>query len=311
MGIDEIIYDESGFSSGAGIGSEDYGFSLEDHNLKVRKIDEIHKYGGEFYRNIINIGGGFGDIKDAYEGYEHRPKNLNEKLPNVTKIWNLPFENGGFMYGSSLGHSHPKADFEVQEIYEFLGYGAMIIGLNDRIKFLVCKPGDKVAVGQDCVMTILNLSYKTLETLDLANPNENESSKKILEEKKGPMIFLYHPGLNSGKCYCDNFLSARFSKLVEFSIGGYVKARFNRDYEQFGISMDVGFGFEISDNEDGLIGRICDKADLFRKYNVEVVKAGPRIECRGRDGKVYCLEDSLSKLAVGKEKILHKVFGMV
>lgn len=289
------------------------------HNL--RGIGEIHKYGGDFYRAILNRVGGFSDfVRDAYEGFEHRPSNLKEKICNITRIWNLPLNAGGFLYGSSLGHVHSDADFQTQEIYEFLNYGGMLISSEEGSKLYVCKPGDKVVVPSCCMMTILNFSFGELETLDFANPSENESSKSILiSGNRGPMLAFYHTGMNGKDRYCSlfncsSFLSHRFARRIDFPTHGIVKMRINSKYNGFyrlNIIEDMEVEFKIGNEDGDLVSEILENRDKLKKIGIDVIECGSSVSCIGRDGRSYCLRDSLESLVAANDKILHKVFGII
>jgi len=260
------------------------------YKIKKREIKEISDLGGIFYKDIIEKKGGFKNFlikKGAYIGYEHSPQDLTTKLPNITHIWNLELENG-FLYGSTLGHEHPPSDFSVQEIYEFQNFGAMFIhdkSLNKNLLY-VCKENDKIAVPQNCIMTILNLSEKDLLTLDMANPEQNPSSKEVLKKNKGPMIAIYNDS-NSN---------------VEFKL--------NHRYKSFDIKEDLTLDFKISGDKD-LYEKILEESSRLRNYNIEVIEASQFIECEGRNGIKYSLNENFDKLINSKDKTLHKLLGML
>jgi len=299
---EELIYDESGFSSGVAIGRK------MASKINVRGIEEIYRNGGEFYKKIIDEGGGLCEsVREAYEGFEHSPGDLIAKRPNVTQIWNLPLKNGGFLYGSSLGHVHKEYDFDVQEIYEFANYGGMLISDKDSVKFYVCNPRDKVVVKPDCMMTIFNLSYRILETRDMANPLTNGSSKEILIDKNGPMMAVYHNG--GDECYDDSYLSGRFDDKICFSKAGNVEMRLNKNYEQFRIKEDSVIDFMIEDYEGSLVENILENSGQLERYNIEVLEGKRIINCKGRDGIEYALDWPLGDLI--RDKIVHRVLGMV
>ncbi len=305
--MEEIIYDESGFSSGIAVGEDNMA---SRHN--IRKIEEVYKHGGEFYRKIIEERGGFDDnVKEAYEGFEHAPENLNVKRPNITRIWNLPLKNGGFVYGSSMGHIHDNYNFDVQEIYEFANYGGMVISDDRDIRFYVCRPKDKVIVPPNCMMTIFNLSYQVLETMDMANPLTNGSSKEILIEKKGPMIAFYHTGEGGSEYYSDSYLSRRFGNAVKFSKNGNAEIKLNKNYEQFGIGEDLAIDFRIDSSESSLVENILKNKDELRKYNIDVLEGKRIIDCIGRDGNKYIFDWPLGDLARSRDKVVHRALGMI
>src|SRR3989338_62224 len=190
----------------------------EEYTHKPRTIHEIHEHGHGFYKRIIKEHGGIPDsFREAYIGWENcskdsSPEELSKKQPNVTYLWNIPFNGTGFLYGSTLGHKHPSLDFLVQEIYEFFGFGGMLISRGKSTQLYICKKGDKLAVPTDCTMTILNLSREPLLTLDMANPRENPSSKDYLKEMNGPMLALCH--LGNSKSYKYNVDEVKPCRLV-------------------------------------------------------------------------------------------------
>lgn len=281
---EKITYDESGFSSGAGI--SDYGFSLENHVQKMRKIDEIQKYGGKFYKEIADAQGGWkAGFSDAYAGFEDQ-RIGREKLPNVTRLWNLPFQQGGFMYGSTLGHTHPPYPFAVQEIYEFWGHGGMLISLKDEMQLWLCRPFDKVLVPPDCMMMILNFS-ESLTTLDMANPLENKSNKKILEEKQGPLLAFYRDH--------DKSVRLEFNRLYGNSAGGDTTLMY----------------FQPREGEDALYQEIAESSRELEEYHINVRRAQPVVEGAGRSGKVYRLDKPLTELVLSEEKPVHKMLGIL
>ncbi len=281
---EEIIYDESGFSSGVGI--HDYEFSLENHVQKVRKIDEIQKYGGNFYKEIADAQGGWkAGFSEVYAGFEDQRVSRG-KLPNVTRLWNLPFQQGGFMYGSTLGHTHPPYPFVVQEIYEFLGYGGMLISLKDEMQLWLCRPADKVLVPPDCMMTILNFSDH-LTTLDMANPLENKSDKKILEEKQGPLLAFYQDP--------DKSVRLEFNHLYGNSAGEDATLMY----------------FQPRGGEDALYQKIVESSKELEECHINVRRAQPVVEGVGRSGKVYRLDKPLTELVLSEEKPVHKMLGII
>ncbi len=284
------------------------------HN--IRAINEIYKLGGNFYYDLIKSRKDFlENIYEAYEGFEHRACD-ETKMPNLTRIWNLPFNSGGFLYGSSMGHLHPQSDFDVQEIYEFLGYGGMLISSKNETKLYLCGKGDKIIVPPDCMMTILNLNFKELETLDMANPKENESSKDILlKDLRGPMIVLNHTGMQRKNEYSSSFiyssfLSHKFREKIILPLGGIVKMGINSKYENFKINQNEEIEFIIGSDESDLVNEIFRKRNEFRKYNIEIIEAEKGVDCIGRDRRHYRICDSLERLAISSDKLIHNILGM-
>jgi len=214
-----------------------------------RSLRQVLELGGDFYKEILKQAKqqGLGRLEDfdfAYEGFEHAPEDPTEKLPNITHIWNLPFSKKGFIYGSSMGHSHPPADFDVQEIYDFFGYGGMLVLQDKNTKLYVCKQGSRILVPPSCMMTILNFSQNNLFTLDMANPQQNQSSKDVVK-KKGPMMALYNLGNND------------------------VRIKFNTRYKIFRNNPDIDL--TISSSEESLYEQLLNRKNDFEKLNVEVI----------------------------------------
>jgi len=128
-----------------------------------------------------------------YIGAEHSPKDLMKKFVNLTFFANLEAalnKEFAIVMASSMGHYHPQ-NLNVQEVYEFKGYGAMLINKDEKTDFIFLKPNEKVAVPGNCNMTIYNLDNKPLKTLDFANPEKNLSNKN-LQKQKGPMFCIYY-----------------------------------------------------------------------------------------------------------------------
>jgi hypothetical protein len=118
----------------------------------------------------------------------------NPKLPNITVLPSIGLTHDCVL-GSTLGHQHTqtiKGDRRLfQEVYEFHGYGAMLLRRNSDSTLHILKPGEKVVVGIDENMTILNLDTWPLITLDYANPQMNSANKE-LENRLGPLIMLQY-----------------------------------------------------------------------------------------------------------------------
>jgi hypothetical protein len=253
------------------------------YTKKPRQIEEIIRLGGELYKDILCRNSGFRpEIREAYQGFESNPNYPLEKMPNITCFSNLFFNSGGFVFASSLGHTHPEGYFEVQEIYEFHGSGGMLISTKKSLDLYVCEAGDKVAVPPNCMMTILNLSENNLTTLDMANPKQNPSSKDILTEKRGPMLAFY--------------------KDRE----GLYRMRWNSRYEEFEIPKDIEFN--LSQNVDESLSEVLlRKRNKLANYNIQISKASPVIECFGPNNKLFTLDTPLLKLVDSIEKPLQKL----
>jgi len=157
----------------------------------------------------------------VYSGAEHKG---DPKLPNITVVPNvatrlaqtvsLQFDQKTFnigrtldfrmpaslevtLFGCTMGHWHGQADCpdEVQEIYEFQSYGALLIDRpqSDELELWVARSGDKIAVPQQCHMTLYNLDdgHHPLITLDFANPERNYANKELVK-RIGPILLAYY-----------------------------------------------------------------------------------------------------------------------
>ncbi|MCX6748151.1 MAG: hypothetical protein NT076_00955 [Candidatus Pacearchaeota archaeon] len=142
----------------------------------------------------------FSDETIIYVGVEHCNKmssdeQIARKKCNRTAFRVLDAELGGKRVNvlpSSFGHFHPL-ELELQEIYEFQDYGAMVIDHDSSVRrgtdFVIVKPKGKIAVPGKCNMTIYG--FGELETWDFANPRQNESNKD-LQKQKGAIFCLHH-----------------------------------------------------------------------------------------------------------------------
>ena len=302
----------------------------ESYKQKVRAIYEIHKHGNEFYRGIIDPHGGLEkDLQFAYEGIEHSPDDLSQKLPNQTHLWNLPFADKGFLYASTMGHVHPKDPTkrpQVQEVYEFYGQGAMLLSSQGKSRLIVCESGDKVAVPTDCMMTLFNLSQDQLMTFDMANPQNNSSSKDILEKREGPLLAFYNTG-NPTKVKLK--INKRYSEFgicntkEEYPPGFFSDE--NIAYDESGFSSGAGIGdfdktktpdlestieIQLNPTEDTLSKAILRNASQIGEHGIQVKQASPSIKCVGRDGVTYWLSRPLWELVLDKNKPVHRLLGM-
>jgi len=157
----------------------------------------------------------------VYSGAEHTG---DPKLPNITVLPNIPtrrarrmrleFDKKRFdigrdfpfslptgqevtLFGCTMGHWHGQTDCPdgIQELYEFQGYGALLIDRpeSEEVELWVARDGDKVAVPQQCHMTLYNLDDldHPLVTLDFANPDRNYANKE-LAGRIGPILLAYY-----------------------------------------------------------------------------------------------------------------------
>lgn len=192
------------------------GYTVNDRDFKVNFQDLFSEDYEIFARRYHLVG-----RSPVYSGAEHKG---DPKLPNITVLPNIPtrrarnmhlrFERKPFqlnrdlnfsmstgqevtLFGCTMGHWHGQADCPdgVQEVYEFQGYGALVIDRpeSDEVELWVARDGDKVAVPQQCHMTLYNLDDldHPLVTLDFANPDRNYANKE-LAGRIGPILLAYY-----------------------------------------------------------------------------------------------------------------------
>ena len=163
--------------------------TLEALGYKVndRTLSDLRKRFSEDYRKL-QLAHSNEDV--VYTGAEY-PGNL--KLPNITILPLLRTIQGNVVAGQTMGHQHTQYlendSRTFQEIYEFQGYGAMLLRNNSGTRLHVLRPGEKVTAGKDDDMTVINLGLYPLVTLDYANPQMNKAHMK-LEEEIGPMFLV-------------------------------------------------------------------------------------------------------------------------
>lgn len=123
---------------------------------------------------------------------------LIPKLPNITYLPNARTLDNGIMLMTSLGHKHTqkqKGDTRAfQEVYEFFGYGGMLLRNSSGTRFHILKPRDKICTGTDDNMTIVNLNEHPLITQDLSNPKMNSADKLLEERIKTMMLCTFYNG---------------------------------------------------------------------------------------------------------------------
>ncbi len=133
--------------------------------------------------------------EEPYKIYESK---LVPKLPNITYLPNLITSNGKIMLATTLGHQHTqqeKGDTRpFQELYEFFGYGAMLLRNQQRTRLHILQPKDKITTGTSDNMTFFNLSESPLITHDMANPSMNSAHKNLENEIGTMMLFTFYNG---------------------------------------------------------------------------------------------------------------------
>ncbi len=194
----------------------------------------------------------------AYVGAEHLGK---PKLPNLTYLPNLG-SRGHFILGSTFGHQHTQRERgdtrEFQEIYEFLGHGAMLLRTSDRCDMHLISPGEKIIVPTNANMTFFNLGKEPLVTVDYANPEMNKANKELEAEIGTLMCCEYFPLLRA----IDFTINARYHEkgLLKNSYG------FNKEDRVFRIDrLELG---------EEAFKRIKEQEQRFKMAGINIVLGG-------------------------------------
>lgn len=200
---------------------------------------------------------GFGD-DGAYIGAEHSEK---PKLPNLTYLPNLG-SRGHFVLGSTFGHQHTQREKgdtrEFQEIYEFLGQGAMLLRTPDNCNLHLLSPGEKVIVPTNANMTFFNFGKEPLVTLDYANPEMNQANKNLEAEIGTLMCCEYFPLLRA----IDFTLNAKYAER------GLLKSSYESGNGDRVIRVDR---LELGDDA---FKRIKEQEQRFKMAGINIVLGG-------------------------------------
>lgn len=259
-----LIYDESGFVIGEVPGEQkDLKALVEkdrleiesmesgNYHLNARKFSEVRPlFSSDYHRANLR----YSDGAIVYSGLEHSAR---PKLPNFTQLPNLLTPEGRIVAGSTFGHQHiQKARGDrrkFQEIYEFFGYGAMLLRNEYATTLHVLKPGEKVLVGTGDNMAIINLQQKPLVTIDYANPRMN-SARKDTERERGTLLFSLFG--------------------IDEQDRGRMEFRFNKNYlPLISGSLDPIIIPCVSLGED-LCSKIGDYAQEFEDSGINLVLGG-------------------------------------
>lgn len=186
------------------------------YRIKDRKFGDIKKLFSEDYgRFEFNAQ----DNDVVYSGAEH------PFLPDITLLPNLEIP-GGVVFGSTMGHHQGEEGFPIQEIYEFHGYGAMVVDMDDKktADLIVAKPKDKVLIPSFCNMTLYNLDSAPLTTHDFSNPLHNDGTKN-LQQKIGPIFCIF---------FEEGYLKVKLNKEYTSEVSGprlFLEKFYDRDLE--------------------------------------------------------------------------------
>jgi hypothetical protein len=138
----------------------------------------------------------------AYAGAEYTypvPGDVTQaKLANITVLPNWATRDGrSTVLGCTMGHEHSALEPRVQEVYEFQGFGLLVI--DDQCgapEIHVARAGDKIAVPTCCHMTLYNLGNNPLITLDFADPRRNDANKELVR-RFGPILHVSYDGFSA------------------------------------------------------------------------------------------------------------------
>lgn len=184
------------------------------YKINDRRFSDIRKlFSGDYRMRSFQ----YKDEDVAYSGAEHTGK---PKFPNVTFLPNLD-AGDSVVLGSTFGHQHLQVirgdTRQFQEMYEFQGYGAMLLRNHAGTRMHVLKSREKVLVGTEDNMTIFNLDECPLVTLDYAHPERNRASKDL---EQGTAI---EKGIGSLLMITSGREGIQFSVNQEYNKRGFVR----------------------------------------------------------------------------------------
>ena len=261
---------------------KELGYKIND-----RTLENVMPFFSEDYKKI-SLGLEYRTSDVIYSGAEHTG---NPKLPNITLLPNL-IENRNVILGSTFGHQHTKILGDTrhfQEIYEFLGYGGMLIRNKFGTTLHILNPGEKVIVTNTDNMTILNLQEKPLITLDYANPSRNLANKD-LEKEIGTIIVARSNDFDTTFKINDSYYNRRIlnpeknKSLITINrpitskdfVGKLKLEDYSLDFKEAGI--DISFGSNIpyylrDEFSRPLLDLVLDKNEtLFRSLGMEEIR---------------------------------------
>ncbi len=230
---------------------------------------------------------GLRDDEVVYSGAEH------SYFPNITILPNLENVIKEIIMGCTMGHHQGIDELKIQELYEYLGYGVMVIDKdknndNKEVEFVYAKPGDKIMIPSYCNMTMYNLDTKPLVSVDVSNSDLNKSTKTLQESGVGPIFCMY---LNP----CSKVFSIYFNREY-----------FNRE-DSVGVKVENNpctkhhIYLETIENLGDQLYDIFDKGErtreFFEKLGVKVVRASDKVLVNdiSLDGSILDMEDEKYK----------------
>jgi hypothetical protein len=176
-----------------------------------QKVQELESQGFSLTHRTM------GDIKALFSPEYHEcnfPFNSDEetyffadkdkvdmRIPHQTFLPNFPEHQGYTIMGCTFGHTHTQKEKgdtrRFQEIYEFHGFGAMLLRNPKETTLHILPDRGKVIVGTEDNMTFYNLDNQPLITQDIANQEKDSDGKllmnsahKNLEAQLGTFMLL-------------------------------------------------------------------------------------------------------------------------
>lgn len=123
------------------------------------------------------------------------------QLPNILVVPNLSTANWQDLasrwrvFGCTMGHEHPTAGrgYFIQTVYEFESYGMIVLdrGKGD-VELWVAKDGDKVAVPNDCHVTLYNLADRDNPLIALEFSGFEYQTTQEFARNIGPVLLAYY-----------------------------------------------------------------------------------------------------------------------
>tara|TARA_Y100000310_G_scaffold167856_1_gene167830 strand:+ start:38341 stop:39225 length:885 start_codon:yes stop_codon:yes gene_type:complete len=259
------------------------GLAYEVNDRKFADIADIVAASKDYNRFSFKAEPGNDTV---YTGAEHNPTGLASKLSNLTHLPNLDAqdlttEEMVIVMGCTMGHHQDMEGVNrMQEIYEFLGYGAMVIDHDgsDRVEMHVAQKGDKVVVPNECHMTIYNLDSEPLNTGDFANPNPKSpnynAANKDMQKEIGAVMVVYqakdglHFDLN------DQYFDPSTGLAASYGSGMHGVQSHTRSI----VISDLGLG--ESDLGERLHTELTKGSvgDEFAKLGVDIIGASPEVD---------------------------------
>jgi predicted dehydrogenase len=251
------------------------GYTVNDRDFKKNFQDLFSEDYREFARRYHLM-----ERSPIYSGAEHKG---DPKLPNITVLPNLQTKGNAILLGSTMGHYQDNRRTPIEEVYEFQGYGAMVIDRDgeETIELWIAQDGDKVLIPRGCSMTIYNLDLAPLVTLDYANPGFNKSFKDLIAEI-GPIFCIWYDG-----------------KKVLFKLN----ARYINRADGAGVrllevpeSLEVAVAIEIPDRLGGELHRKLTSdpsvGQAFSRLGVQLQRAKPKVWLEGVELKGSLCEEA-------------------